>query len=280
MASFDQSKTRSSRGSNWRRMRAPQREDFQQTLKSRNSLRLHGWLIGLFMMAFMWAMSRFQWMLSGDGSLALRYLVTLGSGYLVYLLVLHQWSHWVLLRAERRSKGDGGDGGDGLDLVDLIPSPGRGSSGPSMPQSGGGGDFSGGGASGHFDGGGSDVLGDVASGALEAAGAAEEGAIVVVPVLAIFAVVTALVLGAGALMWLYFGSEVLMAVAVELAFSVATARALMGAERAGWITAAVRLTWKPLLGALICAVLVGALIDHFVPEAQSLSHALALIRSK
>ena len=230
-------------------MRAPCREDFQHSLKRRNSLTLHGWAIGLFMMTFMWAISRFQWMLRGDGSLALRYLITLGSGYLVYLLVLHEWSKWILIR-EKREDIDV-DAGDALDIADAI-----------TPRFGGNG------------------LGDVASGALDGLGAADEGAIVVVPVVAIFIAVVALVVGAGALMWLYFGSEVLLAVAVELAFSVATARALMGAERAGWITAAVRLTWKPLLGALVCAVALGWIVDHYLPEAQSLPHAVRLWRGR
>ena len=101
-----------------------------------------------------------------------------------------------------------------------------------------------------------------------------------VPVVAIFLFFLALVFGAGALMLLYFGTDVLLAVAVELAFSVATARALMGAERAGWITVALRLTWKPLLGALLCAVVVGAAIDFFVPEAQSFSQALHMVKTR
>lgn len=107
----------------------------------------------------------------------------------------------------------------------------------------------------------------------EAAGSAEEGAVV-----AIFLLGAAVMLGAGALAWAYFGSEAL--VAVELAFSVAAARAVMGAERAGWLAAAVRLTCKPLLGALLCAVFVGAGLDHFPPEARSLPHAIALLRAR
>ena len=86
--------------------------------------------------------------------------------------------------------------------------------------------------------------------------------------------------GAGALAWLYFGSEVLLAVAVELAFSVASARALMGAERAGWLGAAWRLTGKPLLGALLCAVALGAALDHWLPQARSLPHAVQLLRGR
>ena len=88
----------------------------------------------------------------------------------------------------------------------------------------------------------------------------------------------ALLLGVGALALLYFGWEVLLTVAVELAFSVSTARAFVGVEREGWLSAVVRLTWKPLLGAVVCAVLLGATIDHFIPQAQSLPEALRILR--
>lgn len=101
---------------------------------------------------------------------------------------------------------------------------------------------------------------------------------VVVPVVAIFLIGAALILGAGSLAMLFFGWDVLLAVAVALAFSVATARAAMGVEREGWLGTAVRLTWKPLLGALLCAVLLGATIDHFLPQAGSLPEAVRIIR--
>ena len=54
--------------------------------------------------------------------------------------------------------------------------------------------------------------------------------------------------GAGALAMLFFSWDVLLAVAVELAFSVAAVRVATRVEREGWLTAAVRLTWKPLFG--------------------------------
>ena len=69
-------------------------------------------------------------------------------------------------------------------------------------------------------------------------------------------------------------------VAVEIAFSVATARAAVGVEREGWLSAAVRLTWKPLLGALVCAVLLGVTIDHFLPHVHSLPEALRVIQGR
>jgi len=260
-------------------VRAPQRA-LAASLTRRHHLRLHGWIIGSFMLALMWSVSRLL-MALGVQSLALRYLATLGVGYLAYLLVLRLWAGWLVRRPAQ--DGRGGDGGVG---GDLPPLGGRGGGEGGSWGSGGGGRFAGGGASGHFDsvaaadgaglleGG----LGDAASGALDAAASADEGAVVVVPVLAIFMLGAALLAGAGALAWLYFSSEVLLAVAVELAFSVAAARAVMGAERAGWLGAAVRLTWKPLLAATVCAALLGAALQHFVPGAQSLPHAVRLLR--
>ena len=66
--------------------------------------------------------------------------------------------------------------------------------------------------------------------------------------------------------------------AVELAFSFASARTAVRVAREGWLLEAVRLSWKPLLGALACAVLLGALLDYFVPEANSLLQAIRLLR--
>ncbi|WP_201522702.1 hypothetical protein, partial [Klebsiella pneumoniae] len=60
--------------------------------------------------------------------------------------------------------------------------------------------------------------------------------------------------------------------------SYATARAAVGVERAGWLPAAVRLTWKPLLGALLCAVVLGAALDRFLPDARSLPQAVRMLQ--
>ena len=44
--------------------------------------------------------------------------------------------------------------------------------------------------------------------------------------------------------------------------------------------AAVRLTWKPLLGAVLCAVLLGAALDRFMPEVNSLPEAVRVLLKK
>ncbi|MFT4241782.1 MAG: hypothetical protein QM569_05820 [Acidovorax sp.] len=261
--------------STWRSVRM-HRQSVERSLRQRYSLRWHGLLIGSFTLLLMWCASHLQ-MLAGVDSLALRYAVTLTAGYLGYLLVLRAWAARLVRRPE-------GGGADGLDLPD-IPWPNGGSGGGArvpLPRTGGG-DFGGAGASGDFGAvgdSGASALGDLAGGAADALGSADEGAVVVVPVVAIFLIGAALVLGAGSLAFLFFGWDALLAVAVELAFSYATARAAVGVEREGWLSAAVRLTWKPLLGALLCAVLLGATIDHFLPGVRSLPQAVRVIQGR
>ncbi|WP_298930879.1 hypothetical protein [uncultured Ramlibacter sp.] len=253
--------------SNWRSVRLWE-TGVERGLRERHTLWLHGWCIGAIVLGTMWAASHLQ-MLLGSGSLALRYCVTLGIGYLVYLLVLRLWAS-ALLRKEEGSW-DGPDlsfnGGGGGSPARVEPPP---------MQSGGGGDFGGGGASADFSGG--DAAADLATGALEVAAGSDEGAVVVVPVVAVFLVGLALLFGAGSLLLLYFGWEALLAVAVELSFTYVASRTVNRVAREGWLTAAVRLTWKPLLGALACAVLLGATIDHFIPSADSLPQAIKAIR--
>lgn len=239
-----------------------QEGEITRHLRSRHLLWLHGWVMGLLTLGVMW-LATAALRHGGVQSLAVRYAAVLGVGYLVYLLLLRLWAQ-ALLRGENPL-----DGG-----VDLSPN------GPS-----------GGGAC-HADGGGAHIelpdgagdagsaLGDVASGALEAAGAADEGAIVVIPVLAVFAAVVAALLGAGCLLLAYFGTEALLAASVELAFAYAVARTAVRVEREGWLLAAIRLTWKPLLGALVSAVLLGALVDHFAPQAHTLPEAVRLWRGR
>ena len=49
-----------------------------------------------------------------------------------------------------------------------------------------------------------------------------------------------------------------------------------GAE--GWLSAAWRRTFWPAVATLACVVALGAAIDHWVPEARSLPHAVRLLR--
>jgi hypothetical protein len=251
----------------------------REHLRRRHALWLHGWGIGIIVLAFMWAAAHLQMVLGSD-SLAIRYLATLGAGYLVFLVLLRWWAGALVDPDDGRSNADGSFDGGSVDIGTHTPS--FDVTVPVPVRSGGGGDFGGGGAQADFgdvsDGAGS-AVGEVASGALEAVGSADEGAVVVIPVVVVFLVGALVVMGAGSLLLLYFGSEVLLAEAIELAFGYVSARTAVRVMREGWLTTAVKLTWKPLLGALLCAVLLGAVLDFFVPQARSLPHAISLMRS-
>jgi hypothetical protein len=243
--------------SNWRSVRLWETE-VERDLHRRHNMRTHGLLIGTTTLLLMWLVSWLQ-MHFGVESLAVRYFVTLGAGYLAYLWILRWWA-LMLIRRNTQFNPDVPDLG-----INEFPS--ARSSGGSHGASA------------------SDVhaghgVGDLAGGALDVAAGADEGAIVVVPVLAIFLIGIAIVFGAGALVLLYFGSEALLAVAIELAFSYVTATAAVRVVREGWLTAAVRLTWKPLLGALLCAVLLGAAIDRFLPHVNSLPEAVRVVMGR
>ncbi|MDQ3059213.1 MAG: hypothetical protein M3R45_06755 [Pseudomonadota bacterium] len=291
--------------STWRSVRLLEGQ-LQHDLRRRHAFWLHGLFIGLVTLGLTWGASHVQHRL-GVESLALRYLFSLGLGYLGYLLMLRLWAG-ALTRHYRRQREDGGNGGDGGSGGSSSEGDGGGSPEGSWPggdggaarlpslRSGQGGDFGGGGASGDFAGdvsGAADALnvldgadaadaagglGEMVGGALEAAGSADEAAVVVVPVVAVFLIGCAVFFGAGSLLLAYLGWETLLAVAVELAFSYASARVALRVVREGWLSAALRLTWKPLLGAVVCAVLLGGAIDHFVPEAHSLPQAIGLVR--
>jgi len=220
----------------------------ERDLRRTYNLRTHGLLIGTFTLLLMWMVSHLQ-MRWGVDSLATRYFMTLGAGYVAYLLVLRWWAA-RLLRHDTRFDPD-------------VPDPGLGD----WPSAQGGAANPGAGTS----------VADVAGGALDMAAGADEGAVIVVPVLAIFLFCVAVVFGAGALVLLYFGWDALLAVAVEVAFSYVSARTVVRVAREGWLLAAVRLTWKPLLGALLFAVVLGAVIDRFLPEAHSLPGAVRVL---
>jgi hypothetical protein len=275
--------------------------DTRLQLRNRHALWLHGWCIGGLVLGTMWGATHLQ-MLLGFHSLALRYLVTLGLGYGVFLLALRWWAGRLAgEQVEAAGVADVVDAVDALEpaadlAADALSSVDLSRVAASIPmRSGGGGDFGGGGASADFgsvldaassvgdvagDVGGDlagDLAGEVAGGALEAVASSDDAAVVVVPVVVVFLIGVAIVLGAGSLVLLFFGSEVLLAVAVELAFGYVSARTAVRVVREGWLEAAVRLTWKPLLGTLVCAIVIGGLVDYFVPQARSLPHAIKLL---
>lgn len=83
------------------------------------------------------------------------------------------------------------------------------------------------------------------------------------------------VTGVGLLLWLVFGADLFLTVAVEVAFALLMARTLYALEREGWLLAALRMSWEPMLCVLVVAVMLGALADWGFPQADTLVlHAL------
>lgn len=240
-------------------------------LRQRRWLRLHSLLLGSVCFLACWAISA-ALMRAGVDSLAVRWTLALAGGYLVFLALLWLWCRWLLSR-------DQADGDPSLDgVLDAIPS-GRGSAPPDL-HAGGGGDFGGAGASGSFDAGdAAEGAGDAAMGVLEAAASADEGIVVAVP-LAIVVGVAALIAGAlGVAVFGLFGIEVLLGVAVEIAFASAGGALAFRARREGWLAHAGRRTGPSLLALLVLVAVLGAAIDHWLPQANSLPQAVRLLRA-
>jgi hypothetical protein len=224
----------------------------QAWLRKHRWLRLHVALIAAACLGCLMAVGALLRLL-GVHSLGLRYALSLPLSYLAYLGLLRLWAAYLLDRSEPASV----SAGDGVDAVDLASAVDLGDVGVG--------------------------LGRVAGAALEGAASADEGALVLVPLAAVVAVVVglAVVLGAG-MTWL-FGVDILLAVAVEVALaSVAGGIAWRHAPqfgRDGWLMCALGHTWRGALLIWVAGVGIGAALDHWMPGVESLPQAIQHWRS-
>jgi hypothetical protein len=262
------------------RMRSglPAEPQLRRQLQSRHWLRLHAWLTGLFTLAVMSVLSAVL-LHAGVRSMGLRYGLVLAAGYGVYLLLVRLWAEAMLRRS--------------WDAPAEVPAEwpwpgGRASVRPAPMESGQGGSFGGGGASSSWEGaaeplaGGADALAQGA-GSVDlspALDAVDGEGLVLLPVLLAFGLLLLVFTGAGSLLWLVFGTELFLAVAVEVAFALLMARTLYVVEREGWLSVALRLSWKPVLGALLVAVALGVAGDLLFPQADTLAQALRLLKAQ
>lgn len=219
-------------------------------LQRRRWLRVHAFGLGLLCFLASGAISA-ALMRAGVGSLALRWSLALAGGYLVFLGLLWLWCRWLLSRAEA-------EGDWPLDAADAALS-GRGGGGVECGDSG-------------------LEMGDLAEGALNVAGAADEGVVVLVPLAVVLGVAVLIATGLSAAVFGLFGVEVLLGVAVEIAFAAAGGALAFRARREGWLLHATGRTWRPMLAILVVAALLGAVVDHWLPQAGSLPQAIRLLR--
>ncbi|WP_246099363.1 hypothetical protein [Methylibium rhizosphaerae] len=235
-------------------------EATRRDLRQRYWLRVHVFTIAALSLLALWLFSH-SLMLLGVDSLAVRYGISLPLAYGWYLLLLRLWAEMLVRRDAPW---------DGLD-VPVPDGAGAPAGGPSFG-SGGGGDFGGGGADASFDA--PDALPEAAGSLLDGA---DEGALVLVPLAVLVGAVLLLagLLGAGVFM--VFGVEVLLGVAVEVALAAVAGSFAYRGLAEGWLFAALRHTWRGAAAALVLAVALGAAIDHWLPQARSFPHAVRLI---
>lgn len=248
----------------------------RRRLQQRHWLRLHALLTGVLSLGCMLALSG-GLLHAGVHSMGLRYGLALGGGYVIYLLLVRLWAGCMLRQ-------------DGADMPLDLPSGSYTKASPTDAglESGQGGAFGGGGASGQWGEGEASQLelpglpdaASASSSALEVPGldALDGEGVVLVPVLLLFAGLLLLATGAGSLLWLVMGSELFLAVAMEVAFALLMARTLYVVEREGWLLAALRLSYKPMLSALVAAVVLGAAADWLFPHADTLAQVVKALR--
>jgi len=213
-------------------------------LQTRRWLRLHVGLIALCCLGCLW-LSGALLRRAGVDALSLRFGLSLAISYAVYLGLLRLWAAYLLSRED-------------ADLADAAE---LGSDVADMGARAGGGAF--------------DAL-DLASGA-------DEGALLMLPIAALVAMTLALAALLGTGITLLFGVEVLLAVSVEVALAAFAAglawRHQRQFDRGGWLRCALRHTWAGALAFLVAGISLGAALDRWMPEAQSLPHAVKLWRS-
>lgn len=238
----------------WTRIVLTHPAQLRQRLQQRHWVRLHALVVGCLGLLVMLGMSAGLRQL-GVHSMALRYGVALLGGYGAYLLLLRLWVGCMLRRDW------------GVDVPDVFPGRSTGRC-PQEPPTAMGVEIPAPEVSAAADG----------MSAVDGLSALDGEGIVLLPVLAVFSVLLLALTGMGSLLWLVWGSELFLAVAVEVAFALVMARSVYVLERDGWLLAALRLSWRPLLGALAAAVVLGLVCDVLFPEMDSLPQVLRSMR--
>lgn len=202
---------------------------------------------------------------SGMGSMAVRYPFALAVSYVAFLLLL-----WAWLRAKE------GDFNDIPDFSNAMPN--LSGSGDSAPfQSGGGGDFGGGGASGSFDGPTSHSFVEIdesssnSSGdSLGSAGDIDIGD-AAIPILAI---VFALGMAVASLYVVYVAPTLFAELLVDGVLSYTLYRHLHKVETHFWLSTAFKRTVIPFILTAVFLAILGAAMAHYAPGARSIGEVI------
>lgn len=263
-------------------MKIPIRKAYKKHLGRRYSLRLHMVLI-LLATAFSGVLFSKVLLFFGVVDFRIRYPLAVVFAYLVFFACIRLWL--ACISSTRESKTSGGDW-----LVDFIPSPSSGGGGGKEIPSfhGGGGRFSGAGASASFESpdetfvkgailadsqqtsgesvskGVGEVLGD-------AAGSLGDDNIIVAVIVLVVLVVTIL---ASAAFLVYGAPDILSEAAFEGLLAVSLIKRARVISETAWAGSILKTTWKPFAVILVVAFLSGAVLHSFFPHAVKLTDIL------
>jgi hypothetical protein len=202
---------------------------------------------------------------AGMDTIALRYLLSVGVAYLVFLLLLWLWLHTSAADyLDVPTPGaTGGDAGTAHAAAD----------GPAA-FSGGGGSFDGGGASAYVDfDAGDSALGAIAEKPLEAIGQAEEAALPLAVLLLVLALAAGIALSSLFVIW---SAPVLFAeILVDAMLAAGLYRRLRVLDQRHWMLAALRHSALPFLLTALLAAGAGWAMQQYAPTAVSLGQVLS-----
>lgn len=201
----------------------------------------------------------------GLDTMWLRYLVSLGAAYIVFMALLGVWLSWKTNRSSTDL--------DGLDMAPDIYFPNGSTPSPTGDfVSGHGGDFGGGGASGEFS---SGNEGEIIGEAFGACAQAEEAA---VPLMVILALIIGLFSIFILTFSLVFSAPVLFSeLLVDGMLSVSLYRRLKGIDSRHWLESAIKRTFWPFTFVTLTFVAVGLTVQHFMPHVHSLGDIVRIL---
>lgn len=262
--------------------------NFTERFKKRHSLRFHMSLILVATVCSGFLATRTMLAMHLENVL-LRYPLAVIFAYLVFFVSVKLWLRYIApVPAQQNVRNNSLDPGDVLpDMPISLPSD------VSLPFHGGGGGFDGGGASDSFGevgtavtdsgteilsgsidtgGGIGDAVGDVVGGVAEGLG--DEGGLVVVVVLAVFAAITAVLVGTSVYL-IYEAPFILSEAAFEFILAAGLVRGARRIDSADWLGSVFKTTSIPFMVTLALATFAGYLMHQYFPEVTRISELLS-----
>lgn len=201
-----------------------------------------------------------------------RYLLSIGVSYITFIILLKIWLWCKTTNSSSNSNSD--SVGEIFDIP--IMSGNSPSNANTLPGNinnfkGGGGSFDGGGASGDFDSSGSGAFGE----AIESVAEAEEAAI---PLIVIITLLFGLLSSIIFVFTLVNSAPMLFAeLLVDGVLSASLYRRLKGIDRYHWLESAIKRTIWPFVWIAITFVIVGIVIQSFMPNVHSIGEVIDLL---